>query len=47
MSFKTNNISVATDTLIAINASILPITEFEVNELIVITITVIPPAIKE
>lgn len=46
-SFNTNNIKVATDTEIDMNANILPITELDENELRVIIRIVIPPAIRE
>ena len=46
-SFKTNNINVVTEMQMDINANILPITELDENELIVIIRMVIPPAINE
>ena len=46
-SLSTNNINMVTARVIAINASILPATELEVNDLIVIIKMVIPPAIRE
>jgi hypothetical protein len=46
-SFNTNNINTPTDTHIDEYASVFPITELEENDLIVMTKTVIPPAIRE
>jgi len=46
-SFKTNNINVVTEIVMDINANILPITELDENDFIVIIRIVIPPAINE
>jgi hypothetical protein len=46
-SFRTNNINVATDIAMDMNANIFPITELDVNVLSVMIRIVIPPAINE
>ncbi len=46
-SLNTNNINTPTDTAIEEYASVLPITELEEKDLIVMTSTVMPPAMRE
>jgi hypothetical protein len=46
-SFNTNNINTPTDNPMEEYASVFPITEFEEKDLIVMTNTVMPPAMRE